>query len=305
MNTDITRVRFSDRARWGKKDKFKVVEEERLEQYVKYTFDWEKLTTTSKHAERFKDFLRQRRVTWKGDLQFTKDDKTIVIKSKSQNSISLKLDDNNKNAILNIDGIESYEFIVKEEGDRLKLYPVEEVTLGSVMAVYRNLRENYEYRLRYDEAGKFFIKEMELQRKYQENENGNASGDSTSSSTDHVVTINQNGWLTRNFSLTGLYYHFSNYGESIAKPTMIGAIIVGLSTLFWVIQNDPTAEPSLSFSSHASNYINMTYLSVWNNTHMLKAFERRLGGFLPILSIESDHIKVGIVDFIVKIVGGH
>jgi hypothetical protein len=36
------------------------------------------------------------------------------------------------------------------------------------MAVYRNLRENYEFRLRYDEAGKFFIREMELKRKYRE-----------------------------------------------------------------------------------------------------------------------------------------
>jgi hypothetical protein len=33
------------------------------------------------------------------------------------------------------------------------------------MAIYRNLRENYEYRLRYDEAGEFFIREMELKRK--------------------------------------------------------------------------------------------------------------------------------------------
>jgi len=31
MNTDITRERFSDRARWGKQDKFKVIEEEMLE----------------------------------------------------------------------------------------------------------------------------------------------------------------------------------------------------------------------------------------------------------------------------------
>ena len=37
-------------------------------------------------------------------------------------------------------------------------------SLGSVMAVYRNLRENYELRLRYDEAGKFFIREMELKK---------------------------------------------------------------------------------------------------------------------------------------------
>jgi len=30
------------------------------------------------------------------------------------------------------------------------------------------LRENYEFRLRYDEAGKFFIREMELKRRYRE-----------------------------------------------------------------------------------------------------------------------------------------
>jgi hypothetical protein len=41
-------------------------------------------------------------------------------------------------------------------------------TLGSVKSVYRNLRENYEYRMRYDEAGQFFIREMELKRKYRE-----------------------------------------------------------------------------------------------------------------------------------------
>jgi hypothetical protein len=40
--------------------------------------------------------------------------------------------------------------------------------LGSIKAVYRNLRENYEYRMRYDEAGQFFIREMELKRKYRE-----------------------------------------------------------------------------------------------------------------------------------------
>jgi hypothetical protein len=79
MNTDITRVRFADRAKWGKYDKFKVPQEELLEE---------------------------------------------------------------------------------------KAPP----SLGSIMAVYRNLRENYEFRLRYDEAGEFFKKEMELKRKYREEE---------------------------------------------------------------------------------------------------------------------------------------
>jgi hypothetical protein len=39
------------------------------------------------------------------------------------------------------------------------------MTIGSVKAIYRNLGENCEYRLRYDEAGEFFIREMELKRK--------------------------------------------------------------------------------------------------------------------------------------------
>jgi hypothetical protein len=122
--------------------------------------------------------------------------------------------------------------------------------------------------------------------------------------------IRKNNWLEKNTSLTGLYHLFSNYGESIVKPTIIGAITVGLSTLFWLIQNNPTVEPSLSFiakntshfiannSSHmyniTSNFINLT--QIWNNTHSLKAFERSLADFLPLLSLPGD-IKVGVIDY--------
>jgi hypothetical protein len=105
------------------------------------------------------------------------------------------------------------------------------------MAVYRNLRENYEFRLRYDEAGKFFIREMELKRKYREGEVLSSTG------MKRYIIVKPNGWLRRNLSLTGLYYRFSNYGESIARPTMIGAITVTLSTFFWLIQNNSTGEP--------------------------------------------------------------
>ena len=315
MNTDTTKVRFSDRARWGKNDIFKVVEEEMLEQFVKYSFDWQNITTTNKHSDRFKDLLRQLGVNWKGDLQFTKGDKTIFIKSKSQNqTVSIKFDDSNKKAILSIDGNESYKFIVKKEEDRLKVYPDVEVSLGSVMAVYRNLRENYEYRLRYDEAGKFFIKEMELKRNYRE-----APTVSTAKlklfalfkwlKRDHrpvphiKYVLRKNGRFRRHFSLTGLYYHFSTYGESILKPTIIGVIIVGLSTLFWLMQSNPTLQPTFSTKAHFP-YSNFTGLSnATNPIQLQKAFERSLADLLPILSLGSD-IKVGIVDFIVKIVGG-
>jgi hypothetical protein len=76
-----------------------------------------------------------------------------------------------------------------------------------------------------------------------------------------------------------------------------------------LIQNDPTAEPSLSIvansklhmSKTVSNFINVTQVS--NNTHTLKAFERSLSDFLPLLNPQSN-IKVGVIDFVVKIVGG-
>src|SRR5919198_1659767 len=95
----------------------------------------------------------------------------------------------------------------------------------------------------------------------------------------------------------------------IAKPAIIGAITIGLSALFWHIQNNPTSEPSLSvitsnklhMAKTVSNFINVT--QIWNNTHLLKAFERSLADFDPILPPGSD-IKVGIIDYVIKILGG-
>ena len=39
-----------------------------------------------------------------------------------------------------------------------------------------------------------------------------------------------NCWFRRNLSLTGLYYQFSNYGESIARPTIIVLCVIVLSS---------------------------------------------------------------------------
>lgn len=42
----------------------------------------------------------------------------------------------------------------------------EDLTLDNVLAVYRALRENYDYCLRYDESGKFFVNEMRLKKRF-------------------------------------------------------------------------------------------------------------------------------------------
>jgi hypothetical protein len=42
----------------------------------------------------------------------------------------------------------------------------EDLVLDNVLAVYRALRENYDYYLKYDESGKFFINEMRLKKRF-------------------------------------------------------------------------------------------------------------------------------------------
>jgi uncharacterized protein YjbI with pentapeptide repeats len=238
INTDITKVRFTDKVVWGGKDKFTIIEE-----------DWVKNRITK-------------------------------------------------------------------------------LTFDGVLSVYRNLRENYEYRLRYDEAGTFFIKEMELKRKYRKIYSINS---------ERGYDIKENSFLRRNlFSLIGWYRILSNYGESLLKPTVVGMLIIFFFTFLFVTQSHPYLAPSLSdifttkintTKSNTSNILqssgkntnvtneasikpNTTTISKFiglnqlgNFTHWQKSFERTTGDFIPLLSTPSD-IKIGLIDFIIKIIGG-
>jgi uncharacterized protein YjbI with pentapeptide repeats len=165
---------------------------------------------------------------------------------------------------------------------------IQNIRLGSVLAVYRSLRENYEYRLRYDEAGEFFIREMEMKRKYKQvTENGRSQ-------------IRRNNWIVRNFSLTGLYYHLSRYGQSFTRPTLFGIGIILFSTLLWLTQPNPAAD--FSFQSVTMPQI-VTIPEIDDKTNIQIAFERSLTNFLPSLSFGYES-NVGLLDVAFKIVGG-
>src|ERR1043165_4273869 len=103
-----------------------------------------------------------------------------------------------------------------------------DVSLESIMAVYRNLRENYEFRLKYDEAGEFFIREMELKRNYREAPTVSPAKlklliffkklkRDNNSIPKVEYTLRESDWLRKHFSLTGLYYHLSRYGEDLLR----------------------------------------------------------------------------------------
>src|SRR5215469_3098406 len=121
------------------------------------------------------------------------------------------------------------------------------VSLGSILAVYRNLRENYEYRLRYDEAGEFFKKEMELKRKYHVDCQGE--------------TTKKTSRFRRNFSYTG-FYHLASYGESFLMPIALAALTVAASIAFWLFYFHPTYFPSLDYTNGLAPLGNATERSV-------------------------------------------
>jgi hypothetical protein len=85
-----------------------------------------------------------------------------------------------------------------------------------IITIYRNLRENYEYWLRYEKADRFFISEMEVRRNYREKIRDGGKR----------YLIKQNGRVRRNLSLTGLYRIFLNYGQDYIRPGIIALGIV-------------------------------------------------------------------------------
>jgi hypothetical protein len=82
------------------------------------------------------------------------------------------------------------ERVLEEKIKEKDVHTTKDFNLGSIKAVYRNLRENYEYRMRYDEAGQFFIREMELKRKYREVVSPKDGS--------FEVKVKQNNWFRRN-----------------------------------------------------------------------------------------------------------
>jgi uncharacterized protein YjbI with pentapeptide repeats len=137
---------------------------------------------------------------------------------------------------------------IKEEED----HTTKHFNLGSIKAVYRSLRENYEYRMRYDEAGQFFIREMELKRKYRE---------VLSKEEENSPEIKQNNWFRRNFSLTGLYYNLFVYGEDLKRPALILLLpLFILSTLYWGAI-DPS---SSSINDGFARWFNATERTLFN-----------------------------------------
>jgi hypothetical protein len=132
--------------------------------------------------------------------------------------------------------------------------------------------------MRYDEASQFFIREMELKRKYRES--------NSSSSSEMKREVKRNHWLRKHFSITGLYYHLFRYGESLSKIGITITSFFILTTLFWliypsIIQADFNHQSNTTFIVNSNESIkNWKDLS----TSLVNTTERTLSDMFQIRS---------------------
>lgn len=98
-------------------------------------------------------------------------------------------------------------------------------SLSDTLAVYRSLRECHEYWLMYEEAGQFYIREMDLRRCYR----------------DAPVNGSARRRVLRYISLTSGYNALCRYGESFRRASAWVAGVFGAATLYYCLYPDHTA----------------------------------------------------------------
>ncbi|WP_428324914.1 pentapeptide repeat-containing protein [Nitrosopumilus sp.] len=142
--------------------------------------------------------------------------------------------------------------------------------LEDVMDVYRNLRENHDYYLKYETAGEFFVREMELKRKYKKNKN---SSRKTISRECHEKL----------FSLYQYYHIISQYGHSICRPMFVSIPILSIFIALFCIENltDP-------------DFANLPSQKIFYD-----ALFRSITSFFPFYSLDKD---TNYLDILLRII---
>jgi len=93
-----------------------------------------------------------------------------------------------------------------------KLIRDADLTLDNVLSVLRGLRENYDYYLKYEGSGKFFVEEMDLKRKLAFKRRNRSIFSSLASFAESLILL--------------FYRWLCLYGESVARPIIWIPVII-------------------------------------------------------------------------------
>jgi len=108
-----------------------------------------------------------------------------------------------------------YEERLLEKNDETK------INLESIKNIYRDLRDNFDLNLRYDIAGKFFVREMELKRIYREKR------------LEGKLITAKKPICHRILTLYWLYNILAQYGQSYYRPLYFAIPIIAIGTFFF------------------------------------------------------------------------
>jgi uncharacterized protein YjbI with pentapeptide repeats len=151
--------------------------------------------------------------------------------------------------------------------------PVAAKDLENIVSTYSSMRDNCLNRRRYELASRYLIKQNEIRRKY-----GYSEG-----------VVKKKKWVHRNFSLYGLYYHASRYGEDYARPLLGALFILFLSTFYWSMYSNA--------NTHDLNASNISTSNLLNQTNIRVAFERTIADFFQ-TTYDEDFV---LSDYVVRV----
>jgi len=150
------------------------------------------------------------------------------------------------------------------------------LTFENVLAVYRGLRDNYDYYLKYEESGRFFINEMMLRRII-----GKWYGGEKHSGLEGVKR--KLSGFTEKFVMW-VYEILALYGESYTRPILWAILVIITSSLtrpLWLWMRNPNYVPELSFIFKEVRTSILVFFQLYWDTRTLTIVERLLS--IPIL----------------------
>ena len=102
------------------------------------------------------------------------------------------------------------------------------INVENLKGVYRDLRDNFDRRLAYNVSGGFFVREMEVERKYENDKNG---------------SIKRKHILKRALTWHTAYNALSEYGQSVVRPPLYLAAVFGAGlSLQWCPAETPLVQ---------------------------------------------------------------
>ena len=206
-------------------------------------------------------FLKPKQVNFDSDLSYVSFLDTDITRIRLGNKIKWNID------IIYSSKIKRFYNKLKNRNNKFVIYDEwlleneqePQLQLEDVMDVYRNLRENHDYYLKYEIAGEFFIREMELKRKYKKNKKSSSQ-----------ETIKKN-WYEKG-TLHGVYNIISQYGHSLYRPIYVTIPILTIFTVLFCYDN-----------SLNSNFAKSGFQEIFSN-----AIFRSVTSFFPFYSIDKN-----------------